>query len=163
MTPRNQLPRPSGFHFDVDQDAGAVYPRPMQEHLNDPPKPLERATALSVAPYTDPSFLEIEARTVFALKAGSSSANTDELSAAGDHIIGEIAGRPIVVVRDEDNALRAFYNICRHRAGPLATCNGRDAKTSAASTTAGPTPSTDGCAPRPRWPKPRISIRPGSA
>ncbi len=99
----------------------------MKEHLNDPPQPIERATALAVAPYTDPSFLEMEARTVFAL-SWQLVGNTSDLSAAGDHIIGEIAGRPIVVVRDEDNALRAFYNVCRHRAGPLASCNGRGAK-----------------------------------
>ncbi|HVZ99128.1 MAG TPA: aromatic ring-hydroxylating dioxygenase subunit alpha [Caulobacterales bacterium] len=30
-----------------------------------------------------------------------------------------LAGYPIVIVRDEMGALRAFHNVCRHRAGPL--------------------------------------------
>jgi hypothetical protein len=33
----------------------------------------------------------------------------------------EIAGEPIVVVRDGDGTLRAFYNVCRHRAAPVVT------------------------------------------
>jgi choline monooxygenase len=30
------------------------------------------------------------------------------------------AGFPIIVVRDKDGTIRAFHNVCRHRAGPLA-------------------------------------------
>ena len=40
----------------------------------------------------------------------------------------EIAGESILVVRGKDEQLRAFYNVCRHRAGPLANCDGRGAK-----------------------------------
>src|SRR5205807_7988772 len=31
-----------------------------------------------------------------------------------------LAGEPILVVRDEQGVLRAFYNVCRHRAGRVA-------------------------------------------
>ncbi|MGH8165151.1 MAG: aromatic ring-hydroxylating oxygenase subunit alpha, partial [Rhodanobacteraceae bacterium] len=41
---------------------------------------------------------------------------------------GEVAGVPLVLMRGEDGALRALHNVCRHRAGPLALCDGRDAK-----------------------------------
>ena len=27
---------------------------------------------------------------------------------------------PVIVVRDKDNTIRAFHNVCRHRAGPIA-------------------------------------------
>lgn len=46
----------------------------------------------------------------------------------GDHLVAEIGGVPVLVVRDEHGELRGFENICRHRAGPLATCSGRGAK-----------------------------------
>lgn len=33
----------------------------------------------------------------------------------GDYFLREIAGESIIVVRDADGAVRAFYNVCRHR------------------------------------------------
>src|SRR5207302_1865182 len=36
----------------------------------------------------------------------------------------EVAGEPIIVVRGKDGALRAFFNVCRHRGGPLAMKDG---------------------------------------
>ncbi len=46
------------------------------------------------------------------------------LAAPGDHAVAEIAGKPLLIVRDAQGQLRAFYNVCRHRGGPLAMCNG---------------------------------------
>lgn len=42
-------------------------------------------------------------------------------AAAGDFVTDQIAGASLIVVRGRDGALRGFHNICRHRAGPLAT------------------------------------------
>ena len=36
----------------------------------------------------------------------------------------EVAGEPVVVVRDKEGTLRAFSNVCRHRAGPIALGSG---------------------------------------
>src|SRR3989449_7193984 len=36
----------------------------------------------------------------------------------------DIAGEPIIVVRDHQGTLRAFSNVCRHRAGPVALGSG---------------------------------------
>ena len=47
-----------------------------------------------------------------------------ELAESGDHVVAEIAGVPVLLVRDGD-VLRAFHNVCRHRAGPLALCAGK--------------------------------------
>src|SRR5439155_17222395 len=33
----------------------------------------------------------------------------------------DVAGEPILLVRDRDDTLRAFSNVCRHRAAPLQT------------------------------------------
>jgi choline monooxygenase len=44
----------------------------------------------------------------------------------GDYFTFDLLGEPLVVVRGEDGILRAFHNVCRHRAGPPATgCGNR--------------------------------------
>jgi len=44
-----------------------------------------------------------------------------EAPAPGGWIAGDIAGHRLFAVRGKDGALRAFHNVCRHRAGPLVT------------------------------------------
>jgi glycine betaine catabolism A len=51
----------------------------------------------------------------------------EELPAPGDHQVLDIAGESILVVRNRDAALRAFYNVCRHRGARL--CRSGDAPT----------------------------------
>ncbi len=36
----------------------------------------------------------------------------------------EVVGEPVIVVRDKQGVLRAFSNVCRHRAGPIALGSG---------------------------------------
>jgi choline monooxygenase len=43
------------------------------------------------------------------------------VAAPGTYLTAEVAGLPILVVRDRDGVLRAFFNVCRHRAAPLMT------------------------------------------
>lgn len=43
-----------------------------------------------------------------------------EIPNPGDHLTYEIGGLPIVVVRAPDGTVRAYENICRHRAAPVA-------------------------------------------
>ncbi len=89
-------------------------------------RPLDQANALAARFYTDPAVLELEQRQVFSC-SWQLAAHTGELASPGDHVVTEVASVPILMVRDKDNKLRAFHNVCRHRAGPLATCNGRGA------------------------------------
>jgi choline monooxygenase len=42
-----------------------------------------------------------------------------EAPEAGDWVATDIAGHRLVMVRGKDGVLRAFHNVCRHRAGPL--------------------------------------------
>jgi choline monooxygenase len=55
-------------------------------------------------------------------------AHASELSGSGDHVVTQVAQAPVLLVRGEDGVLRAFPNVCRHRAGPLALANGRGAR-----------------------------------
>jgi len=38
-----------------------------------------------------------------------------QIPSPGDYFLREIAGESIIVVRDNDGSIRAFYNVCRHR------------------------------------------------
>ncbi|HWP95150.1 MAG TPA: aromatic ring-hydroxylating dioxygenase subunit alpha [Gammaproteobacteria bacterium] len=91
------------------------------------PQPLERASALPAPFYTHRGTEEIERRQVFGCH-WQFAAHISQLAAAGDHVVTEVAGVPLLLVRGEDGVLRAFHNVCRHRAGPLATCDGRGAR-----------------------------------
>ncbi len=90
-------------------------------------QPLERAHALPARFYTGEESRRRDRRAVFA-KSWQLLARADQLAAPGDHVVGEIAGVPLLLVRGHDGVLRALHNVCRHRAGPLATCDGRGAK-----------------------------------
>jgi Rieske 2Fe-2S family protein len=64
--------------------------------------------------YTDPAQYSSELERFFFgmwIHAG----REEEIPAAGDHVLRDIAGESVIVVRDEDGAIRAFYNVCRHR------------------------------------------------
>jgi phenylpropionate dioxygenase-like ring-hydroxylating dioxygenase large terminal subunit len=73
------------------------------------------------ARYVDPSFLALEREHVFA-KCWLFVAHADELPTAGDFRLIEALdrlGHPVFLVRGEDGRIRAYYNACRHRGGPL--------------------------------------------
>jgi choline monooxygenase len=90
-------------------------------------EPLEKAYALEARFYTDPHWQDIERDAVFA-RSWQLASHNGELAQTGDHVVCDIAGKPIILVRAEDGRLNGFYNVCRHRAGPLATCNGKGAR-----------------------------------
>ncbi|MDX1455541.1 MAG: SRPBCC family protein [Gammaproteobacteria bacterium] len=85
------------------------------------------AHALPARFYTHPESLAAEQEVVFA-RSWQLVGRADQLLEPGDHIVDEIGGVPILVTRDGENRLRGFHNVCRHRAGPLATCAGRGAR-----------------------------------
>lgn len=91
------------------------------------PQTLASAHALPARFYVDADSHDLDRRAVFA-HGWQLVAHGGALTAPGDHVVSGIAGVPLLVVRGDDGALRALHNVCRHRAGPLATCDGRAAK-----------------------------------
>ncbi|KAF0184438.1 MAG: phenylpropionate dioxygenase [Alphaproteobacteria bacterium] len=78
-------------------------------------------TAIRTAPaswYSDPSCWPRERKHIFA-RAWQFATHVSDLPAPGCWRAETLAGYPIVIVRGEDDVLRAFHNVCRHRAGPL--------------------------------------------
>lgn len=90
-------------------------------------QPLDHALALPARYYTDPRMVELDRRAIFD-RSWQLVAHESQLPDVGDHLVTEIAGLPIVLIRDTQLRLRAYHNVCRHRAGPLALCDGKGAK-----------------------------------
>ena len=88
---------------------------------------LPQASALPASYYADPAAHQRDRDAVFA-RSWQLVARAEQLQGSGDHVVTEIAGVPLLLVRGEDGVLRALHNVCRHRAGPLATCDGRAAR-----------------------------------
>jgi choline monooxygenase len=85
--------------------------------------PLDRAHALDARCYFGEDMLALERRCVFG-RSWQLVGHQGQVAAPGDHVVEEVAGTPLLVLRGRDGALRAFVNVCRHRAGPLAHCSG---------------------------------------
>ena len=90
-------------------------------------KELERASALPARYYFGDDMLAMEQRAVFA-RSWQLVAQQAQLAGPGDHVVERIGEVPVIIVRGQDGVLRAFPNVCRHRAGPLALCNGKGAR-----------------------------------
>jgi choline monooxygenase len=77
--------------------------------------PLERAHTIPSVWYFDPEIYAAECRAVFR-STWQVAGRLDLVAGPGSYCTIEIAGEPIVVVRGPDGVLRAFANVCRHRA-----------------------------------------------
>ncbi len=88
-----------------------------------PEADLSRATTLPARWYVDPAFLELEKEKIF-WRTWQPSGFTHHVAKPGDFLACDIAGEPIVLVRDAAGALRALSNVCRHRASTVASAHG---------------------------------------
>ncbi|MHC8508510.1 MAG: aromatic ring-hydroxylating oxygenase subunit alpha [Rhodospirillales bacterium] len=68
--------------------------------------------------YTEPDFLALERRAVF-FKSWQFVCHAEKLRNPGDYVAFETAGHGLFAVRGDDGVLRAFYNVCLHRAHEL--------------------------------------------
>ena len=55
---------------------------------------------------------------------GTRSKSRKTISDPETYFTTDVAGEPVIVVRDKQGTLRAFSNVCRHRAGPIALGSG---------------------------------------
>lgn len=85
---------------------------------------LARASTLPAFAYTDAAILEAEQQRIFR-RSWEPIGNAVDLEGPGTFLTAEIAGAPVVVTRGTDGTLRGFFNVCRHRAGPVAVGKGR--------------------------------------
>lgn len=84
---------------------------------------LARAETVPSAWFTEARFERLDRAAVFGT-TWQYIGHASRLPSPGSWLVAEVAGEPIVVVRDLQGELRAFYNVCRHRGGPLAIEDG---------------------------------------
>jgi carnitine monooxygenase subunit len=77
-----------------------------------------RSLSLNAAAYTDHTWFAADQAAILA-KHWQWVAHVEKLRAPGSYVTTDIAGHPIAIVRDKAGSLRAFYNVCQHRAHVL--------------------------------------------
>ncbi len=87
---------------------------PLQELRAAITLPLHRARAMPKSVYTSPEFAALEQRQIFAAE-WLCVGRADALPNPGDYLATDIAGEPIIILRDNDHQIRALSNVCRHR------------------------------------------------
>lgn len=91
---------------------------PVAELRENVAKPFEQAHAMPKSVYTLEAFHQQELEHIFRKDwfcAGRASA----LAKPGDYVTLELAGQPIMVIRDQNNKLHAQSNVCLHRMSTL--------------------------------------------
>ncbi|HEX3151625.1 MAG TPA: SRPBCC family protein [Gemmataceae bacterium] len=84
----------------------------------DPTRPLESARTVPNTWYTSSEIAAAEVRSVFGA-TWQMVGRAAQVATPGAFLTANIAGEPIIVIRGDDNILRAFFNVCRHRAAPI--------------------------------------------
>ncbi len=82
--------------------------------------PLPRAETIPSRWYVDADYHAFDQEAVFG-RMWQLVGHVGQLAKTGDYVTAKVAGNPVVVVRDKTGDLRAFYNVCRHRGGPMVT------------------------------------------
>jgi phenylpropionate dioxygenase-like ring-hydroxylating dioxygenase large terminal subunit len=91
---------------------------PVQELIQNVSLPFTQARAMPKSVYTTKAFLNYELENIFK-KDWFCAGRSDSLKNIGDYLTLELAGQPIMVLRDNDNKIRAQSNVCRHRMSTL--------------------------------------------
>jgi choline monooxygenase len=108
--------------------------QPIKLHVHEQ---IECAHTLASNFYTDPAILDAEKSRIFRRTwqlvgtlntpcGENADANGTKRTIADPETFFtvDVIGEPVVVVRDKQGTLRAFSNVCRHRAGPIASASG---------------------------------------
>ena len=77
-----------------------------------------KSFSLQAEAYVDPNWYRIDQSAILA-RSWQWICHVECLRAPGSYITARIAGRPVAAVRGRDGKLRAFYNVCKHRAHEL--------------------------------------------
>ncbi len=81
-------------------------------------------TALEPHFYTDPTLLDVEQESIFE-RTWQLAGHVSSLPNPGSYVTTRAGSQPVLVVRDENNELRAFKNVCRHRGSRLLSGSGQ--------------------------------------
>lgn len=85
--------------------------------------PIARSETIPSSWYTDPRQLWIENKAIFSTE-WQLVGHESQFVEPGSSMCLTIAGNPIIVLRTETGDIRAYFNVCKHRGGPLAVKQG---------------------------------------
>lgn len=85
--------------------------------------PVERALTLIPEAYHSAEYYAVEQERVFG-RSWVAVGCASQVARPGEVLVAEVAGQSLLVVRNRAGALRAFYNICRHRGAQLLSASG---------------------------------------
>lgn len=86
-------------------------------------RPIEKAETIPSDWYHSNSIFEFEKEVLFS-KFWQLACHNNEIPQTGDTYTLEVAGNPLMVVRADEETINAFYNVCKHRGGPIAVKKG---------------------------------------
>lgn len=87
----------------------------------------EAVTRIETSRYIDPARLELEEQALFRNYPLAVSFSS-KLARPGDVVSHDLLGLPLLLTRDHDGRLHAFFNVCRHRGAKLVWDRGGCAK-----------------------------------
>ena len=82
-----------------------------------------RSLSLRSDAYTEPKWFDADLRAIMS-RHWQWVCHVEKLRAPGSYIALRVAGQPIAIVRGREGTLRAFYNVCKHRAHELLSGEG---------------------------------------
>jgi choline monooxygenase len=89
--------------------------------------PFERQLSRASTPpsrwYADPEVLAREQQRVFG-RTWQPVGGVDQIPSPGDYVTSTVANEPVIILRREGGVIAAMSNVCRHRAGPVASGSG---------------------------------------
>lgn len=86
-------------------------------------QPIETSKTIPSSWYHDADIFAYEQEFLFG-KQWQYVCHENQILKTGDSYSTEVAGNPIIVFRDSRGDIQSFYNVCKHRGGPLAIKKG---------------------------------------
>lgn len=106
------------------QDLHAADTRPVPESLLDHSYEPQGMADVPKSRYTSPEFAALEAEFMWT-RTWQMACHLDEVREVGDHVVYDVAGQSLLVVRSGPDTVRAYHNACLHRGTKLRTEGGR--------------------------------------
>ncbi|WP_441000248.1 aromatic ring-hydroxylating oxygenase subunit alpha [Fodinibius sp. SL11] len=100
-----------------DRDLPNIHPDDLHQ------EPIERAETIPSRWYYSDSIFEFEKEILFS-RFWQLACHKSELPKVGDSHMLEVARNPLMLVRADEQTINAFYNVCKHRGGPVAVKKG---------------------------------------
>ena len=111
-------PEPTGLTLDTARVAEIRRRMAYETDRTAPPDGFPKLPDLPLGRYTDPALYALEIEQVFK-RSWLYALHATEVPEEGSFRLLDIPLAPVVVVRGNDGALRAFMNSCRHRGAPV--------------------------------------------